>query len=48
MFEGKNEKEAREQILELVSEYCDRFRIKNIRKAIVSLMRRGSMTMMRW
>ena len=50
MFEGKNEKEAREQILELVSEYCDRFhnQNKNIRKATVSLMRRGSMTMMRW
>ena len=29
MFEGKNEKEAREQILELVSEYCDRFHNQN-------------------
>ena len=29
MFEGKNEREAREQILELVSEYCDRFHNQN-------------------
>ena len=29
MFEGKSEKEAREQILELVSEYCDRFHNQN-------------------
>ena len=29
MFEGKSEKEARAQILELVSEYCDRFHNQN-------------------
>ena len=35
MFEGKSEKEARAQILELVSEYCDRFHfiLRNLRAA---------------
>ena len=52
MFEGKSEKEAREQILELVSEYCDRFHNQNKEykegERLLKYIRQGCMTMTKW
>ncbi len=48
MFENKTESQARQEILELVGEYCDRFtRRKSLRRETGSPMLPGSMTAMR-